>query len=330
MQLTLMPERVTIRVAEDRSLLDSALGAGVPLLHSCRGGSCGACRARLVHGDVHYPHGEGLGLSVEERAAGNILLCRARPRTDVAVEVRTLRSAAEVDIRQLPCRVEAVAHLSPGVLGLTLRLPAIEPFHWEPGQYVDLIMPDGQRRAYSVATRPSGAPRIELHIARVENGHVSGALFEGAAPGQLLAIEGPFGGLDLPTPEGPPLLLVAGGTGYAPVRAILQSLEASGRWQRQTRIYMGASAGADLYADAELRALVARHAHVRYIPVCSDGGGPADARAGRLPHVVLAEESALADVEVIAAGPAAMIAALRSTLIERGLPSTQFYADDFG
>lgn len=330
MRLTLLPERVSVALAAERSLLDAALGGGVPLLHSCRGGSCGSCRARLVEGEVHYPNGPGLGLTAAEQSAGYVLLCRARPRSDVTVEVRTLRPAADVEIRRLPCRVERLQRLSPGVLGLTLRLPAIEPFRWEPGQYVDLVLPDGQRRAYSIAAMPTGTPQLELHVARVTGGAVSGALFERTEPGQLLEIEGPFGGLEPPSPVGPPLVLVAGGTGYAPLRAMLQALERSGRWQRPTRIYMGSSAGADLYADAELRALAARCPPLRYVPVSSDGAGPPDVRVGRLPAVVLGMETEFADLEVVAAGPTPMVAALRAGLLDRGLPLERFYADDFG
>jgi len=329
MQLTLLPERVTIAVRPERSLLESALIAGVPLLHSCRGGSCGACRARLVAGQVAQPHGPGLGLSEEERAAGQILLCRAEPLTDVTVEVRTLRSAAEIEIRKLPCRVERLERLSPDVMGVTLRLPVIEPFRWEPGQFVDLILADGTRRAYSIAAPYAAAARLELHIARVPGGAVSGALFDHLAPGALLSIEGPLGGMDMPAPVGGRLVFVAGGTGYAPLRALLWSLAATG-WARPTRLYFGVRRGADLYADAELRALAARHPHFDYVPVSEDGMGPDDVRVGRVTTVVLAEETTWADVDVVAAGPSVMVEALRAAVCAQGLAAERFYADAFG
>jgi CDP-4-dehydro-6-deoxyglucose reductase len=329
MQLTLLPERVTLDARPQRSLLDSALMAGVPLLHSCRGGSCGACRARLVAGQVAMPHGPGLGLSDEERATGHILLCRAEPLTDVAVEVRTLRAAADIEIRRLPCRVERLERLSPDVLGVTLRLPVIEPFRWEPGQFVDLILADGTRRAYSIAAPYGAAARLELHVARVPGGAVSGALFDRLTPGALLSIEGPLGGMDVPAPVGGRLVFVAGGTGYAPLRALLGALATAG-WERPTRLYFGARRGADLYADSELRALAARHPNFDYVPVSEDGAGPDDVRVGRVTTVVLEEETDWADVDVVTAGPSVMVEALRAALRAQGLAAERFYADAFG
>ena len=329
MRLTLLPERLILESRPDRSLLESALGAGVPLLHSCRGGSCGACSAQLVTGQVAYPHGAGLGLSDAERAAGQILLCRAHPTADVEVVVRTVRPAAQVEIRRLPCRVERLERLSPEVLGVHLRLPVIEPFCFTAGQHVDLILADGTRRAYSLAALPSSAARLELHVARVEGGRVSGALFGMIAPGAVLAIEGPFGALEPPSPTGPPLVFVAGGTGYAPLRALLLALIEAG-WERPTRFYFGVRRAVDLYADHELRAFAAQYAHLHYVPVCEDGQGPADARCGRVHEAVLLDLLGPTVPEVYAAGPSLMIAALRLGLLERGLPMTQFDADAFG
>jgi CDP-4-dehydro-6-deoxyglucose reductase len=226
-----------------------------------------------------------------------------------------------------------VAHwqlLSPDVLCIRLKLPAIEPFRWEAGQSVDLLLADGSRRAYSLAAAPGDGALLEMHIARVPGGHVSGALFDLGGPGALLQLEGPFGGFHLPRPDGAEaLVLVAGGTGYAPLRAMLQTLIAQ-RWERPTRLYFGVRRAQDLYADAELRVLAAAHANFDYVPVCEDDLGPPDARQGRVHTVVLAEEVAMTDVDVYAAGPSPMIAALKSALTLRGLPAACFYADAFG
>jgi CDP-4-dehydro-6-deoxyglucose reductase, E3 len=330
MRLTLLPEGLSIECVPGRSLLESALTVGVPLLHSCRGGSCGACRATWVSGEVAFPAGPGLGLMDDERAAGQLLLCRAHPRSDVSVEVRSLRPAAEIERRRLPCRVATWELLSPDVLKLGLKLPAIEPFRWVPGQSIDLILPDGTQRAYSLASAPTDGPLLELHIARVPNGQASGALFALGGSGALLTLEGPLGGFIPPHPHGgSPLLLVAGGTGYAPLRALLRALIAEG-WTRPTRLYFGVRRAADLYADAELRALAEQHPQLEYVPVCEEDCALPNVRRGRVHAALLNEESDVTDLDVYAAGPSPMVAALRTALLARGLSSDRFYADAFG
>lgn len=330
MRLTLLPEHRSIECPPGRSLLESALMAGVPLLHSCRGGSCGACRATWVSGEVSFPAGPGLGLTDEERAAGQLLLCRAHPRSDVAVAVRSLRPAGEIERRRLPCRVAQWERLSPEVLKLGLKLPAIEPFRWVAGQAIDLILPDGTQRAYSLAAAPTDGPLLELHIARVPDGKATGALFALGGPGALLTIEGPFGGFIPPAAHAAaPLVLVAGGTGYAPLRALLRALIAEG-WTRPTRLYFGVRRAAELYADTELRDLAERHPQLHYIPVCEEACSVANVRRGRVHAALLNEEKDVTDVDVYAAGPSPMVAALRTELLARGLSGERFYADAFG
>lgn len=329
MELTLLPERIRVPVQPDRPLLTSALMAGIALAHSCRGGSCGACRARLVEGQVDFPDGPGLGLTQDERDGGDVLLCRARPVGDVVVEVRTLRPAAEVTIRRLPCRIERLARLSPQVLGVWLRLPAVDPLDWQPGQYVDLILPDGTRRAYSIANRSRTDVHLELHVAAVPGGKASTALFALPAAGLLCAVEGPFGGLETPPAHHPAaLVLVAGGTGYAPLRAILAAL-LDAQATRPLRLYLGVRHGADLYPASELRAWEQAHPNLRCTLVSEDGVGDGVQR-GRVTEAVLAEETFGDGVEVLAAGPGAMVAQLRAGCLAGGLDAASFYADSFG
>jgi CDP-4-dehydro-6-deoxyglucose reductase len=220
--------------------------------------------------------------------------------------------------------------LSPNVLEIGLKLPAIEPFRWQAGQSVDLILADGTRRAYSIASSPTGVAPLLLQVARVPGGHMSGALFALNGPGALLTMEGPYGGFADPSvPPGGSLVLVAGGTGYAPLRSLLlarfeQSIDVP------VRLYFGARECADLYADAELRALAAQWPNFTYVPVCEQGAPRADVRHGRVTTVVREEETQLAQASVVAAGPTAMVAALAAELVARGLPKERFYADAFG
>ena len=134
MQLTLRPQTRVLDLLPGRPVLDSALAAHVNLPHSCKGGNCGSCRARLVCGEVGYPRGAPLGLSDEERAHGYVLLCQAVARTDLVVEAREVRRVTDVEIKSLPCRVERLERYAPDVMGVFLRLPAVEDFHFRAGQ----------------------------------------------------------------------------------------------------------------------------------------------------------------------------------------------------
>ena len=159
MQLTLRPQNRTLRMESGRPVLESALAAHVNLPHSCKGGSCGSCRARLVSGTFHYPRGRPLGISAAEAADGYLLLCQAIPDSDLVVEARELRRVTDVEIRSLPCRVERLERFAPDVMGVFLRLPVVEDFRFRAGQYLDVMLPGGASAAASSRCRCSSSSR---------------------------------------------------------------------------------------------------------------------------------------------------------------------------
>jgi len=204
--------------SEDEPLLDAARDAGLNLPHSCKGGNCGACKARLLRGEIHYPNGKPLGLSDAETAEGMILLCQARARSDLTLETFQIRVAGIAAQKRLPCRIERAVPLSHDVMGLFLRLPIAEDFSFAPGQYIDILLPGGRRRSFSIASPPHDARPLELHVRHVAGGEFTDRLFHHDMQSSLLMIEGPLGEFVYHPHSGPapPMLLIGGGTGIAP------------------------------------------------------------------------------------------------------------------
>ncbi|MCZ8130139.1 MAG: 2Fe-2S iron-sulfur cluster-binding protein [Steroidobacteraceae bacterium] len=330
MQVTLRPQGRTFAIDAADTVLDAARRAGLVLPHSCKGGNCGSCRARLVSGRIDYPRGRPAGLADDEVAQGYVLLCRAHALEDLVLEAREIRRAGEVETKQLPCRVERLQRLAPEVMALYLRLPAVEDFEFRAGQYLDILPGDGKRRSFSIASPPHDASLIELHVRRGNEFTVS--VFETMQPGHLLRIEGPLGRFVYREPEAGqaegPAILVAGGTGFAPMKSILRHvLETGGR--RRLHLYWGARNEADLYDDAWLRERVERFPQFRYTPVLSMPSDEEAARhrTGLVHEAVLTDWPDLANADVYACGPPALVDALRGALPSRGLPPDRFHCD---
>jgi CDP-4-dehydro-6-deoxyglucose reductase, E3 len=312
---------ITFSAAPDQSLLDAALGALLNLPHSCKGGNCGACRARLLQGEIHYPHGTPLGLSPAEAAEGLVLLCQAYARSDLTIETPQISTPDQIQSKRLPARIERALRLSHDVMGLYLRLPAAEAFSFEAGQYLDVMLPGGRRRSFSIASPPHDSRLLELHVRKVEGGEFSAPLFDDVTRSALLSIEGPLG--QFMYREGTaPMLLVGGGTGIAPLLSILRHVAGTGR-RRDMRIYWGVRSERDLYAQAELEVLAS------YVPVLSEASSAWTGRRGWVHEAVLDDVPDLPRYDVYAAGPPAMIAAVRHEFALRGVEPGRLYFDSF-
>jgi len=326
MHVTLVPTGEEIEVGAGESILDAALRAGLNLPHSCRAGRCGSCRARLVRGSVHYPRGRPPALTAEEEAAGEVLLCQARADGPVAVEARRIASVTDVQVRSLPCRVQRLRLLAPEVMGLWLRLPSVEPFGWHPGQYVDVMLSGGRRRSFSLANPPHDASLLELHVRRSSRGEFTSAVFGSMTEGTLLRIEGPLGQMAY-RPGSGPLLLIGGGTGYAPMKAILRHVLETGI-DRPVALFWGARRRQDLYEHDWLVALAAREPRLRYVPVLSGDGEP-DMAAGMVHEAVPGAGLDLANADIYAAGPSEMVSAVRAWLPRHGADPARIVFDSF-
>jgi CDP-4-dehydro-6-deoxyglucose reductase len=333
LRISLFKSDISFSVAPDQSLLDAALGASLNLPHSCKGGNCGSCRARLLQGEVYYPNGPPLGLSDAEVADGFVLLCQARAGSDLSIETNEITTPDEALVKRLPVRIERAAPLSHDVMGLFLRLPVAEEFRFQAGQYIDIMLPGGRRRSFSIASPPHDARVLELHVRRVAGGEFSAPLFDEDAHSALLTVEGPLGKF-VYRPGTAPMLLVGGGTGLAPLLSILRHVIENGI-ERDMTLYWGVRSERDLYAHAALedfaagRPAVAGAAHLRYVPVLSEASPEWRGSRGLVHEAVLQSIDDLERYDVYAAGPPAMIAAVRREFGRRGIAADRLFFDSF-
>jgi CDP-4-dehydro-6-deoxyglucose reductase, E3 len=315
--------------AADQPLLEAA-NAALNLPQSCKGGNCGACKARLVRGEIDYPNGKPLGLSDTETADGLILLCQARARTDLCIETFEIRAADIATTKRLPCRIERAVPLSHDVMGLFLRLPIAEEFKFEAGQYIDILLPGGRRRSFSIASPPHDARPLELHIRRIAGGEFSERLFHEDMRAALLSIEGPLGTFTYRPhlSQAPRMLLIGGGTGIAPLLSILRHLVENGI-ERDMQLFWGVRSECDLYAHATLEQLSRRAASFTYVPVLSEASPEWRGATGWVHEAALKDIDDLDAIDVYAAGPPAMIAAIQREYDARGSAKTRLYYDSF-
>ena len=333
------PHGRTIRVRPEQPVLDAALTAGLNLPHSCKSGHCSSCRARLRAGEIRYPNGRPLGLSATEEQAGHILLCQARPLTDLVVEARLIAAIADVEIKTLPCRIARLTPLAGDVMQVHLRLPAVETLRFQPGQYLDILLEGGRRRSFSIASPPHDSELLELHVRRVPGGGFTDRLFGTLQAGALLRIEGPVGQFTY-RPSSGPVLMVAGGTGFAPLKSMLRHVLESqtGQPERNIHLYWGARRSPDLYEEVTILGWTRQYPNLHFTAVLSESeSSPADPRTPDIKHrrhgwvheAVLADHPDLSAFEVYAAGPPAMIEAIRSTFPRHGLAPERLYFDSF-
>jgi CDP-4-dehydro-6-deoxyglucose reductase len=332
-RIRLSKSDLSFNATSDQSLLDAALAASLNLPHSCKGGNCGSCRARLLRGQIYYPNGAPLGLSEGEVAEGLVLLCQARARSDLTIETREITTPDEAPVKRLPARIERAELLSHDVMGLHLRLPVAEEFRFQAGQYVDIMLPGGRRRSFSIASPPHTARMLELHVRRVAGGEFSAPLFHEQARGTLLTVEGPLGQF-VYRPSAAPMLLVGGGTGLAPLLSILRHVMENGI-ERDMTLFWGVRGERDLYAHAKLQDFAAArpagtHAvRLRYVPVLSEPSPAWTGARGWVHEAVLDSSVDLERYDVYAAGPPAMIAAVRGEFGARGVAANRLFFDSF-
>jgi CDP-4-dehydro-6-deoxyglucose reductase, E3 len=314
----------------DQPLLEAAADAALNLPHSCKGGNCGACKARLVRGEIHYPNGKPLGLSAADIAEGLILLCQARARTDLCIETFAVRAADTDHPKLLPCRIERAVPLSRDVMGLYLRLPIAATFTFEAGQYIDILLPGGRRRSFSIASPPHDASPLELHVRRIAGGEFSDRLFHEDMRSSLLSITGPLGTFTYRprVAAATRMLLIGGGTGIAPLLSILRHLLENGI-ERRMRLFWGVRDECDLYAQATLERLSRGTAAFTYVPVLSEALPQWRGARGLVHDAALKDIDDLEAIDVYAAGPPAMITAIQREYDSRGAAKTRLYYDSF-
>ena len=333
MQITIKPSDHAFACDAGETVLQAAMRADLMIPYGCRNGACGTCKGKIISGTVDYGPYQKSTLSEDEKLVGLALFCCAKPETDLVIEVREVRRAGDIQIRRLPCRIESIDKPAPDVAIVRLKLPANERLQYLAGQYIDVLLKDGKRRSFSLATPPHADELLELHIRHVPSGFFSDALFTQYKGREILRFEGPLGAFYLREDSDKPIILVAGGTGFAPIKAVIEhALHHDIQLTRPMVLYWGARAKQDLYLpDLPGRWQSAHPQHFTYIPVLSDPL-PDDAWPGRTGFVhrtVLDDFRDLSGYQVYACGGPAMIDAARRDFVARGLPPEEFYADSF-
>lgn len=329
-RVRVQPSGHELAVEPGEAILDAALRQGHAFPYGCRDGTCAACTGRVLAGEVGYPHGRPPGLTQQAEAAGQALLCQARPASDCEIEVREVDEARDLVVRTLPARVARIEHVAHDVTVLGLRLPAAERLQFLPGQYIDILLKDGRRRSFSLANPPHEDEHLEIHVRRVPGGRFSDQLLGDMREKALLRFEGPLGSFYLREDSERPIVLVAGGTGFAPIKSIVAHALARGI-RRPLHLFWGVRARRDLYMGALAERWAAEHGHVEFTPVLSEPA-PGDAWEGETGLVHEAVLRALPDLsghQVYMSGPPPMIEAAREAFRAAGLPRAELYFDSF-
>ena len=332
--ITVQPSGRTFEAQPDEALLAAGIRHGIGLPYGCKDGACGSCKCKLLSGSVTHGAHQAKALSAEEEAAGYVLTCCGVAQSDVVLESRQVTEAGAFPIKKMPVRVSALERVSHDVVVLRLQLPASDAFQYRAGQYVEFLLRDGDRRSYSMANAPhtqATQPSIELHLRHMPGGKFTDHVFGAMKEKDILRIEGPYGSFFLREDSAKPMVLLASGTGFAPIKAIIEHMQFKGI-TRPTTLYWGGRRPADLYQSAWIEAQLASMPHLSYVPVVSDAL-PEDQWTGRTGFVhraVLQDFPDLSDHQVYACGAPIVVESARTDFIaQAGLPPEEFFADSF-
>ena len=332
--VTVQPSGRTFTAKVDEALLAAAIRQGIGLPYGCKDGACGSCKCKKLEGTVTHGAHQLKALSSEEEANGFILTCCAVAHTDVVIESRQVTDESAFPIKKMPSRVSSLVRASHDVMVIRLQLPASELLKYHAGQYVEILLRDGDRRAYSMGNAPHtqvDAPGLELHIRYMAGGKFTEHVFGPMKEKEILRIEGPYGSFFLREDSNKPMVLLASGTGFAPIKALIEHMQYK-NITRPAVLYWGGRRPADLYMTDWILSKVAAMPHLTYIPVVSDAL-PEDHWTGRTGYVhmaVLEDFPDLSGYQVYACGAPIVVDSARADYSAKAaLPAEEFYADSF-
>jgi CDP-4-dehydro-6-deoxyglucose reductase len=329
-QITVQPSGHQFACDADETVLAAAMRAGVGLPYGCKNGACSSCKGKVIAGSVtHKPH-QVRALTPEEEAAGMSLFCCAIPQADLVIEAREVAGSGDYPVKKMPSRVSTIEKVAPDVVVISLQLPANETLQFRAGQYIEFLLRDGKRRSYSVATAPDNGP-ITLHIRHMPGGLFTDQVFSTMKERDILRFEGPLGTFFVRDDSDKPMVLLASGTGFAPIKAIVEHLVQTGS-TRKMALYWGGRRPQDLYMDALCREWAARLPNFQYVPVVSNAEAEDNwsGRTGFVHQAVMADLPDLSGHQVYACGAPIMVeSAKRDFVAQCGLPADEFYADAF-
>ena len=329
--ISVQPSGIQFEAQAGESLLAAGIRQGIGLPYGCKDGACGSCKCKLVSGQVQQSNFQRKALSEEEEAQGFVLTCSARAQSDITLESRQVTPAGALPIKKMPTRVSSLVRKTEDVVLLQLQLPANDSFMYRAGQYVEFILRDGARRSYSMANAPSHGTGVELHIRHMPGGRFTDLVFGSMKEKDILRIEGPMGSFFLREESSKPMVFLASGTGFAPLKALLEHMQHCGI-TRPVTLYWGGRRPADLYMGDWVQAHCVAMPHVRYVPVVSDALPEDDwhGRTGFVHLAVLQDFPDLSGHQVYACGaPIVVDSAKRDFCAQAGLPADEFFADAF-
>ncbi len=325
------PSGRTFSVEPSETLLAGGIRQGVGLPYGCKDGACGSCKCKKISGTVVHGNHQEKALSAADEAAGMVLTCCATATSDLVLESRQVSLEGALPVRKMPARISSLVHASPDVIQLQLQLPASESFQYRAGQYLDVLLRDGARRSYSMANAPHTGPALELHIRHMPGGRFTDLVFGSMKERDIVRIEGPMGSFFLREDSNKPVVLLASGTGFAPIKALIEHMQER-QITRPATLFWGGRRPHDLYMDDWVRAQCAVMPHLSYVPVVSDAL-PEDqwqGRTGFVHQAVLEDIPDLSGFQVYACGaPVVVESAQRDFSDLAGLDEAEFFADSF-
>ena len=322
----------TIEVEQDETILEIALEENISFPFGCASGNCGACKSRLILGDVEMRSYSTFALTEDEKSRGIILPCRAEPRSDCSLAIMNFDDALSHPLKHLQGEVVAVEKLTHDIAGIRVRLS--EKLEYTSGQFANIAFPGLPAREYSFAI-PSGSNEIEFHIRRMGDRGVSAFVFDEINIGEPISVHGPLGFAFLRKEETGPIYAVAGGSGIAPIRAILaEAAQNEGAKLRPVRLWFGVKTEDDVYLEKELQNLQREWPNFKLDIVLSEPNKPTSRRTGLVTEAIQSDlldmgTKALDGARVYIAGPPPMVESSRTLFVGAGMDASRIHADAF-
>jgi len=326
--ITLSPSGRQFQAREGETVLGAALRNGVVLPYSCKNGTCASCKCRLTDGVVDYPYNPPVALEFGDLGQGIGLSCQAVPVSDLTIEAREIEQVADIPVRMWPARVESLERFTPEIMRLRLKLPRAARMQFLAGQYIDILMPGGKRRAFSIASAPSEADFIELHVKHVDGGGFTGHVFSDMELKEILRLEGPLGTFFVRKKSDRPMLMMGGGTGFAPLKSMIEELIECGD-PRPLTLFWGVARESDLYATALIEQWKGSHPNFRFVPVLVDPHDGWKGEQGFVHDALLRHYSNLSRFDVYMSGPPAMVHSARAEFLKAGITEQHLFYDSF-
>ena len=334
-KITIQPSGHIFTAEPGETVLQAALRQGFPLPYGCRDGACGSCKGKIIQGKVDFGSHSIDTLTEIEKTTGMALFCCALPLSELVIESREISAIKDITVRTLPCRVDRLERVAPDVTIISLKLPTNERLQFLAGQYIDILMKDGKRRSFSLANAPHDDELLQLHVRNYPGGSFSEHVFTSMKEKEILRFEGPLGTFFLREESDKPIIFVASGTGFAPIKSMIESIFYKSNMQpseRQIVLYWGTRTKSDLYLAELAGSWQQSHDNFTFIPVLSEPLPEDDwhGRTGLVHQAVMQDFDSLAGYQVYACGTPAMVSAAHQDFIQlQNLPDDEFFSDMF-